>query len=114
MAEELEEMIRRLHATAETPAEERRTAPRVRRDGVICIHVPGPEGEPQALNVRFRDCSASGVGLTADFPMEVGSHFTITVHHPNKGTLAIAYEVVRCLPNAEQTLFTIGARVLRG
>jgi hypothetical protein len=109
--EELAEMIRRLHESAHGGAE-RRGAPRVERQGALSIRITGPKSSSKLINVRFRDCSAMGIGFNASSSLSPGTHLETVVKHPERGDLVFRYEVVRC-QRMGKNLYAIGAKLLR-
>ncbi|HWB53763.1 MAG TPA: PilZ domain-containing protein [Tepidisphaeraceae bacterium] len=111
--EDLSEMIRRVHEAADGKTDaERRNAPRLARQGAISIRVAGADSSSKSISVRFRDCSASGIGFSSSSPLPAGTNIETVVKHPDRGDLIFRYEVVRCL-RVNKNLFTIGAKLIR-
>jgi HD-like signal output (HDOD) protein len=77
-------------------AANKRRAARMRRDGKILVTpcARGILGSP--LQVRLRDLSATGIGLTHANPFEPGSQFVIRLPDPAGGQKTLLYTVRRC------------------
>lgn len=92
-----------------TPSNKRRAA-RVRRDGKMtitpCSH--GILGTP--VQMRLKDLSSMGIGLTHNAPLEIGSQFLIQLAQGGGEVKTLLYKVVRCDP-PQAGVCSIGAEL---
>lgn len=72
---------------------ERRAAPRLRAIRVTsCLVIALPNHVP--LKVQVHDLSASGIGLTNDFPLENGTFLVITLRASSRFELVVRAQLV--------------------
>jgi HD-like signal output (HDOD) protein len=87
----------------------KRKSQRLRRDGKIMVMpcAKGILGSP--VQVRLRDLSATGIGLTHAAPFEPGTQFVIRLPDQSGGTKTLLYTVRRC--DKIGTLNSVGAEL---
>lgn len=102
-------LVLTLDAFENNELQEKRRAPRVRKDNAILI-IPCNNGILQApLSVRLRDVSSRGVGIQSEKKIEKGGQFIIQLPQKNSKPVSILYNVVRC--NLDREGFTVGAQM---
>lgn len=91
------------------PQEDHRRNKRLRRDGKVIVTpaARGSLGKP--IQVKLRDLSATGIGLTHTDRLEPGTQFVIQLPQPDKSVKTLLYTVKRCDPHAG--LNSIGAEL---
>ena len=87
----------------------KRRSSRMRRDGKIVVTpcARGVLGTP--VQVRLRDLSATGIGLTHNSKFEPGSQFVISLPDRDGGSKTLLYTVRRC--DKSGTLNSVGAEL---
>ena len=87
----------------------KRRSSRMRRDGKIVVTpcARGVLGTP--VQVRLRDLSATGIGLTHSGKFEPGSQFVISLPDRDGGSKTLLYTVRRC--DKSGTLNSVGAEL---
>ena len=78
--------------------------PYERQVSVLSTRAPLGEG---FRAVGLFDCSAHGIGIVSDRPMQVGEQFIAKVH-ADSASLAV-YSVRRCIPAGDGRQYNIGA-----
>jgi two-component system cell cycle response regulator len=94
---------------AKNGVKERRRAVRIRRDSKLIL-TPCNKGillKPR--QVRVRDISVAGIGVSDTHPMEVGSQFIVQLPQKDGQTTTLLYNVRRCVPI--EKLFDIGGEL---
>jgi two-component system, cell cycle response regulator len=90
----------------------KRRANRVRRDGAMsitpCSH--GILGQP--VQVRLKDLSAMGLGVTHSAPIPIGSQFLIQLAQGKGEVKTLLYKVVRCDTSSATGVSCIGAELI--
>ena len=104
---------------------ERRRAPRTTCDGSVCIYMnekraPSPPPPPPTrpdddvchggIQVKCRDLSRQGIGISCNQPLQVGSEFAVVIRQPEP--MVVLYGINRCSPNTRGS-YDIGAQVLQ-
>jgi HD-like signal output (HDOD) protein len=89
---------------------DKRRAARIQRDGKVLV-IPCARGVlSKPIGVKLRDVSASGIGLTHEEPLELGTQFVIQLPQSDGTIKSLLYAVKRC--DQSGPLFSIGAELM--